>query len=155
LCYPVVNLILSYLDRPEVRTLLGVDTAITGNFSPCNAQIRHHFSINLDRFHPAQHYVAALLDRNVKVLIYVGKYDLISNHVGNEAWTLALEWSGDEEFSTQPLREWKVDGKSVGMTRSAKGLTFATIDGAGHLVPYDKPKEALELVNRWLRGEFL
>ena len=49
---------------------------------------------------------------------------------------MALEWSGHEEFSTQSLREWKIDGKSVGTTRSAKGLTFATIDGAGHMVRY-------------------
>jgi cathepsin A (carboxypeptidase C) len=155
LCYPVTKLISSYLDRPEVRTLLGVDTAITGNFSSCNVRVNYDFSNNLDEYHPTQHYVAALLDRGVKVLIYVGKYDWICNHVGNEAWTLALDWSGDEEFFTQPLREWKVDGKAVGMARSAKGLTFATIDGAGHMVPYDKPKESLELVNRWLRGEVL
>ena len=90
----------------------------------------------MDQYHPTQHYIAALLERNIKVLIYVGKYDWICNHVGNEAWTLALEWSGHEEFSTQSLREWKIDGKSVGTTRSAKGLTFATIDGAGHMVRY-------------------
>lgn len=90
----------------------------------------------MDEYHPTQHYIAALLERNVKVLIYVGKYDWICNHVGNEAWTLALEWSGQDEFSTQSLRDWKIDGRSVGTTRSAKGLTFATIDGAGHMVRY-------------------
>jgi carboxypeptidase C (cathepsin A) len=128
------RLISSYLDRPEVRTLLGVDTAITSNFSSCNFRVNNDFSNNLDELHPTQHYVAALLDRNIKVLIYVGKYDYVCNHVGNEAWTLALDWSGDEEFFTQPLREWKVDGKSVGTMRSAKGLAFVTIDGAGHMV---------------------
>jgi len=88
----------------------------------------------LDEYHPTQHYVAALLERKVKVLIYVGKYDWICNHVGNEAWTLNLEWSGHDEFSAQALREWKVDGKTAGSTRSAQGLTFATINGAGHMV---------------------
>ena len=68
------------------------------------------------------------------MLIYVGKYDWICNHVGNEAWTLALEWSGHDEFSKQVLKGWEMDGKVVGMMRSAKGLTFATIDGAGHMV---------------------
>lgn len=106
------------------------------NFSSCNTQVGNDFADNLDEYHPTQHYVAALLERNVNVLIYVGKYDWICNHVGNEAWTLALEWSGHEEFSKQSLREWKIDGKSVGMTRSAKGLTFATIEGAGHMVRF-------------------
>ena len=90
----------------------------------------------MDIAQPTKHYIAALLERSVKVLIYVGKYDWVCNHVGNEAWTLALEWSGHDEFSTQSLREWKIDGRAVGTTRSAKGLTFVTIDGAGHMVRY-------------------
>ena len=130
----------SYLDRPEVRTLLGVDiAAVTGKFSSCNSRVNNDFASNLDEYHPTQHYIAALLERNVKVLIYVGKYDWICNHVGNEAWTLALEWSGHDEFFAQPLRDWEIDGKSVGSTRSANGLTFATIDGAGHMVRYIEP----------------
>jgi len=85
---------------------------------------------------------------------------------------LDLEWTKHDEFSSRPLREWIVDGKAAGMTRSAGGLTFATIEGAGHMVrfflltfmgdsltlpqvPYDKPKESLELVNRWLSGKDL
>lgn len=155
LCYPVTKHISAYLDRPKVRTQLGVDKSITGNFSSCSDRVGIDFAINLDEFHPTHHYVAALLERNIKVLIYVGKYDWICNHVGNEAWTLALEWSGHDEFSSQGLRDWKVDGIPAGSTRSARGLTFATINGAGHMVPYDKPKEALELINRWLKQEAL
>lgn len=30
------------------------------------------------------------------------------------------------------------------------GLTFATVKGAGHMVPTSNPKEALELVSRFL-----
>lgn len=71
----------------------------------------------------------------------VGSYDWICNWVGNERWTLALEWSGQEEFRSQKLREWTVGGVKAGVTRSAKNglFTFATVDGAGHmvcLVPY-------------------
>ena len=48
--------------------------------------------------------------------------------------TLSLEWDGHDEFNSHPLQEWKVDGEVAGMTRSAGPLTFATIDGAGHMV---------------------
>lgn len=84
--------------------------------------------------HPTAEYVAALLERGVRVLIYVGTYDWICNWVGNERWTLALDWSGKEEFAKQPLKDWEIGGKRVGRTRSAKGFTFATVDGAGHMV---------------------
>jgi cathepsin A (carboxypeptidase C) len=37
-------------------------------------------------------------------------------------------------------------------TGSGWETTFAmsTVNGAGHMVPYDKPREALALVERWL-----
>ena len=79
-----------------------------------------------------------------------------------------LQWSGGEEFAAAEFRPWSVDGKTSGKTKSAAGFTFATVDGAGHMVsgklfvdkaivvmneiqvPYDKPKEGLEFVKRWL-----
>ena len=45
-----------------------------------------------------------------------------------------MEWTGQEAFVGQPLKEWLVDAHVAGVTRSAKGLTFATIYGAGHMV---------------------
>jgi len=132
-----IRYLLAYLDLPEVRRLLGVDDAITGNFSVCTNKVDGDFAINLDEYRPTQLYVAALLERKIKILIYAGTNDWICNHVGNEAWTLDLEWSGHDEFSTQALREWKVDGKTAGSTRSAQGLTFATINDAGHAVRSD------------------
>ncbi len=124
----------SYLDRPAVRAQLGVDPAVAANFSSCSDEVGLAFVANGDPYRLTYHYVAALLERGIRALIYVGKNDWICNHVGNEAWTLALEWSGHAEFSNAPLRAWNVDGKQVGMTRSALGLTFATIEGAGHMV---------------------
>lgn len=68
----------------------------------------------------------------------VGSYDWICNWVGNERWSKALEWSGQEEFASQELREWTVGGVKAGVTRSAKGglFTFATVEGAGHMVSF-------------------
>ncbi|KAJ2911929.1 hypothetical protein MD484_g8484, partial [Candolleomyces efflorescens] len=152
LCYPLTRHISAYLDRPEVRQQIGVDPSLTSNFSSCSWEVNSEFSLNMDRFHPTYIYVAALLERGVKALIYVGVNDWICNHVGNEQWTLALEWSGQQNFRSQPLRDWYVDGKKAGRTRGSGGLTFATVDGAGHMVPYDKPVESLHLVNRWLEG---
>lgn len=48
--------------------------------------------------------------------------------------TLGLEWTGQETFVSQPLKEWKVDGEIAGLTRNAGPLTFLTLDGAGHMV---------------------
>ncbi|KAF8879944.1 serine carboxypeptidase [Infundibulicybe gibba] len=145
--------ILNYLDRPDVRSTLGVDPSITSNFTSCLAVVSSAFAETQDILHPTADYVAALLERGIRVLIYVGTYDWICNWVGNERWTLGLEWSGQGEFIKQELREWNIEGRAAGKTRSANGFTFATIYGAGHMVPYNKPDESLALVQRWLAGK--
>jgi carboxypeptidase C (cathepsin A) len=124
--------------------MLGVDPSVGSNFSSCSNRVGRAFAAALDEYHPTYHYVAALLERNVRVLIYVGMNDWICNWVGNERWTLALEWSGRDAFRGEVLRDWMVNGKAVGSTRSAAGLTFATIRDAGHMVRSDSLQGKLE-----------
>ncbi|KAF7359676.1 Carboxypeptidase [Mycena venus] len=102
LCYVEIEEIVKYLNKEEVQAVLGVEVS----------------RIQLG----ATEYVSALLERGVPVLIYVGTYDWVCNWVGNEAWTLALEWSGQAEFASQPLREWTVDGKRAGEDALGEGV---------------------------------
>lgn len=58
----------------------------------------------------------------------------------------------------EPWREWWVKGLHThedqvgGMYWELKGLTFASVKGAGHLVPKDKPREAEVLLTSFLNG---
>ncbi|KAL1692251.1 Alpha/Beta hydrolase protein [Schizophyllum commune] len=158
LCYPITVHITNYLSRPDIRAQLGVDPAVPANFSSCSADVSTGFDLSQDALHAStRDYVAALLERGVRVLIYVGDYDWRCSWIGNERFTLALEWSGQADFASHELREWYVDGTLAGKTRSTsdRKFTFATVHGAGHMVPYDRPKEALEFLERWLKGEAL
>ncbi|ELU44191.1 serine carboxypeptidase [Rhizoctonia solani AG-1 IA] len=154
LCYPITEHINTFLDRPETRKALGVHPSI-GNYTGCSRDVGVRFSASLDHFHSNQWYVAGLLERGIKVLVYVGTYDWICNWVGNQKWVMALDWTGSAEFTAQKDRNWIVESQVAGFTRSANGLTFATVDAAGHMVPYDKPKEALAMLSRWLEGKDL
>jgi len=149
LCYPVINKITTYLDQPHIRKVLGVDQSI-GNYSPCSEKVGSSFGKHLDLLQPTYLYVGALLEREIKILIYVGVYDWICNFKGNERWVYALEWTGSDAFKAAKYRKWEVGGKAAGDVKSAKGLTFATVFEAGHMVPYDKPVQALAMLQRWL-----
>ncbi|KAG1721756.1 Alpha/Beta hydrolase protein [Suillus lakei] len=116
----------SFLDHPSVREKLGMVPSVTGNFSFCSDTVRQAFVSTMDEYH------ATDTHRHVRALIFAGPY------------ATGL-WSDKQAFGQQPLRSWLVEGEVVGKTRSAKGLTFAA-----WMVSYDKPKEALAVVQRWL-----
>lgn len=111
-----------------------MDPSFTSNFTLTNLDVAYAFDVAQDNEHPTDIHISQLLERGVRALIYAGTYDLACNWISNERWTLNMPWTGQEAFTSQPLREWQIDGQVVGKTRSAKGLTFATIDGAGHMV---------------------
>ena len=90
----------------------------------------------------------------------------------NERMLLAMDWTGRAAFNDKPLRPWDVDEEIAGMTRTEGALTFLTLDRAGHMVrwldrylrggcvltaymqvPHDQPKNSLEMLTRWLKGE--
>lgn len=70
-----------FLIQPNVRDLIGVDPSLPTNFTGCNMEVLNWFGKNHDRFFPAQYYIAALLERGIRALIYVGANDWVCNWV--------------------------------------------------------------------------
>lgn len=133
LCYLETDAIEDYLNLPETRSLLGVTSPL--NFSSCSNIVGAGFRARSDRIsHPTREYVAQLLGRGVRVLIYAGTYDWQCNWVANKLWVERLEWSGNKDFNAQEWHAWTVNGTEVGITKSAGPLTFATIWAAGHMI---------------------
>jgi carboxypeptidase C (cathepsin A) len=134
-CYLELDKIEKLLNDPDLRHHLGVETA--GNFSTGNDTVGAHFRSNLDKWRVhTEEYIVGLLERGIRVLIYAGTYDWQCNWVMNYQMVQSLEWSRSEEFRKTEMRNWTVDGKVVGKTKSTGNLTFATIFGAGHMVCY-------------------
>ncbi|KAL1946614.1 hypothetical protein VTO73DRAFT_14718 [Trametes versicolor] len=149
LCYLEAAKIKDYLNAPETRELLGVESP--SNFTSCSSDVGRAFNSHLDKYAvPAHFHVAGLLERGVRVLIYAGTYDWQCNWVANKLWLEKLDWSGGLVYAADAFRDWTVDGHKAGETKSAGPLTFATVRGAGHMVPFDKPAEAQAMVSRWL-----
>ncbi|EGO27192.1 hypothetical protein SERLADRAFT_413693 [Serpula lacrymans var. lacrymans S7.9] len=152
LCYTEQGAIGNFLDLPSTRELLGVESP--GNFTGCSPEVGRNFNKHMDKWaHPTQYYVAGLLERGIRVLIYAGTYDWQCNWVANKLWVDKLEWSGQQTYLVEEWRNWVVQGQKAGETKKAGNLTFATIRGAGHMVPHDKPAEAQAMVSRWLAKE--
>ena len=69
-----------YLDQTWIREELGIDP-LFGNFSAVSMDVLQSLWRNGDNLHQTELYVAQLLERGIRVLIYAGTLDWISNWV--------------------------------------------------------------------------
>jgi cathepsin A (carboxypeptidase C) len=158
MCYPEVVRIGEYLNLPWVYEALHVPKQV-GNYSFYSYEIELAFAMTNDIGISTQPQVLYLLENGIDVLFYQGNLDLACNTAGNLQWANSMPWKGQPAFMAQSKKMWKDEEQEVGwykevktVTASGRDTTFAlsTVNGAGHLVPYNKPKEALALVDRWL-----
>ena len=93
-----------------------------------------------------------LLENGIPVLVYAGDQDYICNWLGNQAWTLALPWSGQGAFNATTPADWSVAGAKAGELRSSGTFSFLRVLAAGHMVPRDQPEVALSMINSFVAG---
>ncbi|KAF8397747.1 hypothetical protein HHK36_016669 [Tetracentron sinense] len=147
LCYDFSNME-KFLNQKSVRDALGVGDIEFVSCSPIVYQ-----AMLMDWMRNLEVGIPALLQDGVKLLIYAGEYDLICNWLGNSRWVHAMEWSGQKEFVASPTVPFLVNGSEAGQLKSHGPLSFLKVHDAGHMVPMDQPKAALEMLKRWTQGK--
>jgi cathepsin A (carboxypeptidase C) len=140
----------AFLNQPHVKEAIGSEVA---EFVECSTQVNFEFLADGDIGKPYHYHVANLLENGVPVLIYAGDKDYVCNWLGNQAWLNALEWSGQDGFNDAKLHSWDVDGVAAGEAKNFGPLTFLRVYDAGHMVPFNQPKNSLEMLNRWISGD--
>jgi len=162
LCYSALGYISDYLNRKDVMQALGAEVS---SYDSCNFDINRNFLFQGDWMKPFHRLVPKILEK-IPVLIYAGDADFICNWLGNLAWTNALDWPGKSDFgkattknltlSTKTADMFNINkGESYGDFKSANNFTFIRIHAAGHMVPMDQPAPSLDMLNRWLDGEWI
>eukprot|EP00884_Botryococcus_braunii_P006077 jgi/Botrbrau1/15470/Bobra.43_2s0092.1 len=147
LCYDFSRLD-AYLAQPDVRQKLGVGDH---RWEACSNQVHQDLEVDIMRSYSDR--VSPLLNNGIRVLIYAGVEDFICNWMGNNRWVNALPWTGQKEFNSAKLQNWTVDGEVVGEIKAGGALSFVKVFGAGHMVPMDQPKAALDMLTRFTRNE--
>lgn len=139
--------LLKYLNSKEVRAALHVSPKVKSwNFcSGFIGQTYRHEYAEMDRFYKV------LLGLKKRVLVYNGDLDLACNFLGDQ-------WFVDRLGAPlkSPKRHWLVvdekgQNQIAGFVKDFENISFMTVKGAGHMVPTDKPVEALEMFKRFLK----
>ena len=100
--------------------------------------------------------------RDVRLINTQGDADFICNWLGNQAWAEALDWPGKKAYNDAKLHDLTLSaaydehaaGTKTGQVKSAANFTYIRIHAAGHMVPLDQPEASLDMLNRWLDGEW-
>ncbi|KAE9461233.1 hypothetical protein C3L33_06820, partial [Rhododendron williamsianum] len=157
LCYDFSNME-NLLNKQTVRDALGVGRI---EFVSCSSTV--YEAMLTDWMRNLEVRIPTLLEDGIKMLVYAGEYDLICNWlvivvnavdddlitvsfpisspVREFRWVNAMVWSGQKEFTAAPNVSFVVDGAEKG------------VHDAGHMVPMDQPKAALEMLRRWTQGK--
>jgi len=93
---------------------------------------------------------ARLLGEDLKILVYSGDIDAIVPVTGSRRWVEGLGLNAEDDW-----RPWMSStGQVAGWTqRYSNGLTFASVRGAGHMVPYTQPERAFSMVTKFIHDE--
>ncbi|KAJ2803066.1 Cell death protease [Coemansia guatemalensis] len=146
---PEVGMFTDYLNRKDFQRAINVGKA-PSTWVECNNVVNS--KLRRDTSPPSSTLLPAILDR-IPVLFFVGKEDYLCNYIGTE-WTIGnLTWAGGKGFSDKSQSaEWSINGKVVGDIVAERGLTYALIHEASHMVGVDKPREILDLFTAFTNG---
>ncbi|KAJ9684715.1 hypothetical protein PVL29_016940 [Vitis rotundifolia] len=147
LCYDFSNME-KFLNQKPVRAALGVGDI---EFVPCSPAV--YQALLMDWMRNLEVGIPDLLDDGIKLLVYAGEYDLICNWLGNSRWVHAMEWGGQLEFQAAPEVPFVIGDSKAGLMKIHGPLTFLKVHDAGHMVPMDQPRVALEMLKRWFENK--
>lgn len=136
-----------YLAIPDIRKNLHVGN-ITFN---AESSIVEQYLVN-DIMQSVKPWIENLLEK-YRVLIYNGQLDIIVAFPLTESFLDALNWSGARDYKSAPRKQWYVDDELAGYSKVAGKLTVVLVRNAGHMVPMDQPKWAVDLITRFTRNK--
>ncbi|KAJ2556677.1 Cell death protease [Coemansia sp. RSA 1933] len=141
---PEVGVFTQYFNRKDVHRAINIpDGMAPKRWTECNNT--PNYMLRSDTSPPAISFFKSILD-HVPILLFVGKDDYVCNYIGME-WSLSnLTWAGSKGFTSRSkVSDWTIDGSVVGTVQSERGLTYALINEASHMVGVDRPREVLDL----------
>ncbi|KAF5371322.1 hypothetical protein D9758_004167 [Tetrapyrgos nigripes] len=147
---PDIKPVTTYLDRKDVvRALHAQDHA--QSWVECRSRI--HQELDERNSNSSITLIPHVLER-IPMLIFAGDQDLICNYVGLEAMIKSMTWNGETGLGRVQTQSWNVAGNPAGTWVSSRNLTYVKIFNASHMVPFDLPHVAHDMILRFMNVNF-
>ncbi|GAB0092611.1 hypothetical protein DMENIID0001_076180 [Sergentomyia squamirostris] len=132
---------LTFLKDAEIRKAIHVG-GLTFTGSEDNEALNHILGVF---FESVVEWITELLTW-YPIMFYTGQLDIEVPYIGTVNFIQKMEYHNQEEYMNAPRHIWRVDGEVAGYAKQAGFLTEVLVRNAGHMVPLDQPKWALDLI---------
>ncbi|KAJ9586805.1 hypothetical protein L9F63_019591 [Diploptera punctata] len=134
-----------FVNKPKVRKAIHVGNAIFDiHSSTVVSNLLFDFMTSL------RPWLEEVLE-HYRVLYYSGQLDIIVGYALSVRMYNNLDFSAAQIYRNASRVPWYVDGELAGYMKSAGKFTEVLVRNAGHMVPADQPKWALDLISRFTR----
>uniref|UniRef100_A0A7E4UWI1 Carboxypeptidase n=1 Tax=Panagrellus redivivus TaxID=6233 RepID=A0A7E4UWI1_PANRE len=139
-----------YMNRSDVRIALHVHPDAQP-WKMCNEAIDYHLTRQDIPVFPEFH---RLIEKGKCILVYNGDVDTVCNVLLASKFVeqLGLAAIPDPNKRTFWVYDGEIPNKAGFITRYEKNVDFLTVRGSGHMVPKDKPKEAIQMIYNFVHG---
>ncbi|XP_027151673.1 serine carboxypeptidase-like 25 isoform X2 [Coffea eugenioides] len=135
-----------YYNRPDVQKALHANTTrIPYKWTACSETLNRNWNDTDSSVLPIYR---KLIAAGLRIWVFSGDVDSVVPVTATRYALAQLKLDTDI-----PWYPWYVKKQVGGWTEVYKGLTFATVRGAGHEVPLLKPRAALQLLTSFLAGQ--
>ncbi|CAH8516892.1 unnamed protein product [Dicrocoelium dendriticum] len=150
------SVITDYLNSPAVMKAIHVTLPPMSKWALCSEEVYANYVRTYTDM--SDHY-QLLLDAKIRVLVYYGDTDMACNYLGGLWFVDNFNFKLD-----RPMEHWLFEDldktNQVGgvhkVLKSPRGdLWYATIRGAGHMVPRDQPVAMYHLITSFISGKEL
>jgi carboxypeptidase D len=144
---PDLTQVTPYLRRDDVIKALNISPDKKTGWRECNDQVNRAFDAAHSK--PSKTLLPGLLSQ-MPIILFSGDKDLICNHIGTENLIENMNWNGQKGMSSAPVRDWTFDSEPAGQWQTARNLTYLRFYNSSHMVPFDYPKRAQDMLHRFM-----
>ncbi|KAJ7518690.1 hypothetical protein O6H91_20G003600 [Diphasiastrum complanatum] len=141
-----------YFNLPEVQKSLHANTTgLPYYWTMCDGPVQYN---NIDGSMNIIPIIGKILKAGIRVWVFSGDQDSVVPLTGTRSQINKLAKSLDLG-TTLSYRAWYAQAQVGGWTQIYGNLTYATVRGAAHMVPYTQPARALILFKKFIAGKSL
>jgi len=139
----IFSYMIHYLNLPEVQKAIHARPTKWEGFGDLDYSVESMHRCTIPLF---QKFLSTPRSKSWRILVYSGDFDAAVPFLGSQKWVYCLGLPVKRDW-----HEWNFNKQFGGNSIDYDGLTFLTVHGTGHAIPWYTPALGYEVFQRWIQ----